>query len=87
MDEVVPVGLSLDSGSRSVNLDGVRMMALRHIEMFVHSFSVPRTSSTVPISASHMALAQVAEAARIPEAGHLRCRFPFLLAILFKKCI
>uniref|UniRef100_A0A2P2NZC7 Uncharacterized protein n=1 Tax=Rhizophora mucronata TaxID=61149 RepID=A0A2P2NZC7_RHIMU len=48
-------------------------MALKHIEEFVLSFSNPQTFATIILSSAPNALAQVVEAACIPEAGYLRC--------------
>lgn len=50
-------------------------MALKHIEAFVRSFSDPQAFAAAAASSASAALAQVTEAARIEEAGHLRCRF------------
>ncbi|WOL05628.1 protein ARABIDILLO 1 isoform X2 [Canna indica] len=73
MDEVALVGSSLEGSSKSVNLDGARRMALKHIETFVLTFSDPQVLSNAAASSAPAALAQVADAARIQEAGHLRC--------------
>ncbi|XP_065016118.1 protein ARABIDILLO 1-like isoform X3 [Musa acuminata AAA Group] len=74
MDEVALVGSSLEGRWKSVNFDGARRMALKHIEAFVLTFSDPQVFSMVASSSAPAALAQVADAARIQEAGHLRCR-------------
>ncbi|XP_068650796.1 protein ARABIDILLO 1-like [Aristolochia californica] len=73
MDEVALVGSSSEGTSKSVSLDGARRMALKHIEEFVLTFSDPQSFSVAASSSAPAALAQVAEAARIQEAGHLRC--------------
>ncbi|GAB2270968.1 Protein ARABIDILLO 1 [Dionaea muscipula] len=73
MDEVALIGTSAEGSSKGVNLDGARRMALKHIEAFVLSFSDPQAFSTAAASSAPAALAQVTEAARISEAGHLRC--------------
>ncbi|KAG9452196.1 hypothetical protein H6P81_005100 [Aristolochia fimbriata] len=73
MDEVALIGSSSEGTSKSVNLDGARRMALKHIEEFVLTFSDPQSFSVAATSYAPAALAQVAEAARIQEAGHLRC--------------
>ncbi|XP_008786259.2 protein ARABIDILLO 1-like isoform X1 [Phoenix dactylifera] len=73
MDEVALVGSSLEGASKSVNFDGARRMALKHIEAFVLTFSEPQLFSMAAASSAPAALAQIAEAARIQEAGHLRC--------------
>ena len=78
MDEVALVGSSLEGCSKSVNFDGARRMALKHIEAFVLTFSDPQVFSMAASSSAPAALAQVADAARIQEAGHLRCRFAFV---------
>ncbi|CAD5187692.1 unnamed protein product [Musa acuminata subsp. malaccensis] len=73
MDEVALVGSSLEGRWKSVNFDGARRMALKHIEAFVLTFSDPQVFSMAASSSAPAALAQVADAARIQEAGHLRC--------------
>ncbi|XP_057981640.1 protein ARABIDILLO 1 [Malania oleifera] len=73
LDEVALIGTSLESTSKSVSLDGARRMALKHIEAFVLTFSDPHAFSAAASSSAPAALAQVTEAARIQEAGHLRC--------------
>ncbi|XP_043720067.1 protein ARABIDILLO 1-like [Telopea speciosissima] len=73
MDEIALVGSSSEGVSKSVSLDGARRMALKHIEAFVLTFFNPQTFNTAAVSSALLALAQVAEAARIQEAGHLRC--------------
>ncbi|KAJ8748731.1 hypothetical protein K2173_011283 [Erythroxylum novogranatense] len=73
MDEFALIGTSSESGSKSVNLDGARRMALKHIEAFVLKFSDPPAFAAAAASSASGALAQVTERARIQEAGHLRC--------------
>ncbi|THG00461.1 hypothetical protein TEA_006891 [Camellia sinensis var. sinensis] len=73
MDEFVQIGTSSESTSKSVSLDEARRCALRHIKAFVLSFYDPQTFAAATASSSPAALTQVAESARIPEAGHLRC--------------
>ncbi|KAH7687569.1 RNI-like protein [Dioscorea alata] len=73
MDEIALVGSSSEGTSKSVNLDGARRMALKHIESFVLSFSDSHLFSIAVASSGPGALAQIGEAARIQEAGHLRC--------------
>ncbi|KAJ8565572.1 hypothetical protein K7X08_008148 [Anisodus acutangulus] len=73
MDEVALVGASSDSNSKSVNLDGARRMALKNIEAFILAFSDPQAFSVAAASSVPAALTQVTQAARIHEAGHLRC--------------
>ncbi|XP_058104336.1 protein ARABIDILLO 1-like isoform X2 [Magnolia sinica] len=72
MDEVSLTGSSSEGISRSVSLDGARRMALKHIEEFVLTFSNHQTFSAAAASSASASLAQVAESARIQEAGHLR---------------
>jgi hypothetical protein len=74
MDEFALIGTSTESISKSVNLDGARRMALKHIEAFVLTFTDPQAFATAAASSAPAALAQVTERARIQEAGHLRCR-------------
>lgn len=73
MDEVALVGTSLDSNSKSVNVEGARRIAFKHIETFVLTFSDPQMFATAAASSAPAALSQVAEAVFIHEAGHLRC--------------
>ena len=80
MDEVALVGTSSHSSSKSVNVEGARRIALKHIETFVLTFSDPQLFSMAAASSAPAALSQVAEAVFIHEAGHLRCRFGFTLS-------
>ncbi|XP_062204853.1 protein ARABIDILLO 1-like [Phragmites australis] len=73
MDEVALVGTSSHSSSKSVNVEGARRIALKHIETFVLTFSDPQLFSMAAASSAPAALSQVAEAVFIHEAGHLRC--------------
>lgn len=73
MDEFALIGTSTESTSKSVSLDGARRMALKHIEVFVLTFSDQQTFAVASASSAPAALAQVTERARIQEAGHLRC--------------
>ncbi|KAK1325970.1 Protein ARABIDILLO 1 [Acorus calamus] len=73
MDEVALIGPSSGGSSKTVNLDGARRMALKHIEAFVHTFLDPQAFSVAAASSAPAFLAQIAELARIQEAGHLRC--------------
>ena len=81
MDEYALVGTSSESTLKSVSLDGARRMALKHIEAFVLTFSDPHAFAAAAASSAPAALSQVTEGARIQEAGHLRCRFPFSLSL------
>lgn len=78
MDEIALIGTSSEGVSKSVSLDGARRMALKHIEAFVLTFSDPQTFYAAAASSASASLAQIAEAACIQEAGHLRCRFSFI---------
>ncbi|KMS99948.1 hypothetical protein BVRB_1g017930 [Beta vulgaris subsp. vulgaris] len=71
--EVASAGTSSEGVSKCVSLDGARRMALKHIEAFVLTFSDPQAFAAAAASSAPAALAQVTEAARIQEAGHLRC--------------
>ncbi|XWS60134.1 hypothetical protein CRYUN_Cryun07bG0008400 [Craigia yunnanensis] len=75
IDAAVPVGPSPSSqgSSKTLNIDGVGRMALKYVEEFVISFYDPQTFYAASASLVPTALAQIAEAIRIPEAGHLRC--------------
>ncbi|KAK6262104.1 hypothetical protein QUC31_007920 [Theobroma cacao] len=73
IDGAVPMGHSSQGSSKTLNIDGVGRMALKHVEEFVISFYDPQTFYTAAASLVPTALAQIAEAIRIPEAGHLRC--------------
>ena len=75
MDEVALVGASSDSSSKSVNVEGARRIAFKHIETFVLTFSDPQMFSMAAASSAPAALSHVADAVFIHEAGHLRCRF------------
>lgn len=79
MDEYA-VGSSSEGTSKSVNFDAARRMALKHIEAFVLNFSDPQVFAAAATSSAPASLALVVEAARIQEAGHLRCRSSFFLS-------
>ncbi|KAK8560254.1 hypothetical protein V6N12_013054 [Hibiscus sabdariffa] len=72
IDASVPAGPSSSGSSKTLNMDGVGKMALKHVEEFVTSFYDPQTFHTAAASLVPTALAQIAEAIRIQEAGHLR---------------
>lgn len=75
MDEIALVGTSVEGSSKSVNLDGLRRMSLKHIEAFISTFSDPQAlAAAASASTSPAALLQVLDSARIQEAAHLRCR-------------
>ncbi|KAF9617506.1 hypothetical protein IFM89_036710 [Coptis chinensis] len=71
MDKIVETLPS--SETKSVSLDNARRMALKQIEAFVLTFSDPQSFYAAAASSTPASLVQVTEAARIPEAGHLRC--------------
>ncbi|XP_031275170.1 protein ARABIDILLO 1-like [Pistacia vera] len=73
MDAIASVGSSSEGTSKTVNVDAVRIVALKHIEEFVLSFSDPQTFATAVASSAPTALTQITEGACISEAGHLRC--------------
>ncbi|KQJ97820.1 protein ARABIDILLO 1 [Brachypodium distachyon] len=73
MDEVAIVGTSSEGSSKGATVEGARRMALKHIQLFVLTFSDPQVFSTAAASSAPAALSQVAEAVFIQEAGHLRC--------------
>ncbi|KAL5539219.1 hypothetical protein UlMin_044515 [Ulmus minor] len=73
MDEYALVGTSSEGMSKSVNLDGARRMALKHIDAFVLTFSDQQAFAAAAASSAPAALGQVTDSARITEAGHLRC--------------
>lgn len=85
MDEFGLMGTSTESTSKSVSLDGARRMALKHIEAFVLTFSDQQTFAIAAASSAPASLTQLTERARIPEAGHLRCRFYFSLTFLLSQ--
>eukprot|EP00850_Spirogloea_muscicola_P004301 SM000018S03666 [mRNA] locus=s18:663602:667641:- [translate_table: standard] len=60
------------------NMEAARKLALSQIEAFLQDFSDMQLLSAIAVSGSSAALAQVVEAARIVEAGHLRCRQVFV---------
>eukprot|EP01018_Ginkgo_biloba_P001586 Gb_21670 [translate_table: standard] len=73
MDEAAAAGMFFESFPKNGSLDGARRMAMQHIEAFIQTFSDQQTFSVAASSWAPASLAQVAEAARIQEAGHLRC--------------
>uniref|UniRef100_A0A7N0UR67 F-box domain-containing protein n=1 Tax=Kalanchoe fedtschenkoi TaxID=63787 RepID=A0A7N0UR67_KALFE len=73
MDEVALIGTSSESGGKAATLDAARRMALKHIDVFILMFSNPQAYTAASASCAPAALVQVTEAARIQEAGHLRC--------------
>ena len=87
MDEAAIVGTSSEGSSKGVNIEGARRMALKHIEIFVLTFSDPQVFSMAAASSAPAALSQVAEAVFIQEAGHLRCRFGFTFRVYFVHLI
>ncbi|XP_071713939.1 protein ARABIDILLO 1-like [Rutidosis leptorrhynchoides] len=76
MDECALVGSSAEGNSKSVGIERARRMALKHIETFVLTFADPQAFSAAASSSAVAPLAQIAESARILEAGHLRCSGP-----------
>ncbi|XP_012090498.2 protein ARABIDILLO 1 isoform X2 [Jatropha curcas] len=73
MDEIVAAGPLTEGASKFMSLDVIKRISLKHVEGFVRSFSDSQTLASVVVSSTPNALSQVAEAARIPEAGLLRC--------------
>ncbi|XP_006662065.3 protein ARABIDILLO 1-like isoform X2 [Oryza brachyantha] len=73
MDEVALVGTLSEGSSKSVNVEGARRMALKHIQTFVLTFSDPQVFTAASTSSAPGALSQIADAVFIQEAGHLRC--------------
>lgn len=71
------MGTPSESISNIMSLDGAKRMALKRIEAFILTFSDPQAFAAAVASSAPAALSQVTEKARIQEAGHLRCRFPF----------
>lgn len=72
-EEFAPGGPLSEGTSKTMNFDEIKRVALKKIEAFVLSFSVPQNFAAAMVSSAPKALGQVAEAVRIPEAGHLRC--------------
>jgi hypothetical protein len=70
MDEIASGN---SSGRTQGSMDVTRRLALRDIEAFVQTFYDQQALSAAVVSWAPAALNQVAEAARIQEAGHLRC--------------
>jgi hypothetical protein len=62
------------SGRTPGSLEVARRLAMRNIEAFVQTFSDQQALTAAASSWAPATLTQVAEAARIQEAGHLRCR-------------
>ena len=75
MDGVALGATFCESVSKSGGLDGARRLALRHIESFIQAFSDQQALATASSTWAPAALMAVADAARIQEAGHLRCRY------------
>ncbi|XP_078442164.1 protein ARABIDILLO 1-like [Wolffia australiana] len=73
MDGSALVGSSSEGAAKNINFDGAKKMAMKHIEAFVLSFSDPQTFSIASVSSTPASLMQIAESARIQEAGNLRC--------------
>ncbi|KAE8681443.1 Protein ARABIDILLO 2 [Hibiscus syriacus] len=73
IDTSVPAVPSSSGSSKTLNTDGDGRIALKHVEDFVNSFYDPQSFHTAASSLVPTALAQIAEAIRIQEAGHLRC--------------
>lgn len=73
MDEYAIIGTPSENTSKSVSLNGARMMALKHIEAFITDFIDPQIYTPAALSPPPIMLTQVSEKARIQEAGHLRC--------------
>lgn len=73
MDEFALIGMSTESTSKNISLDGARRMAFKHIEAFVLRFSDQSIFASAALSSTATSLSQVTEVSRIPEAGHLRC--------------
>jgi hypothetical protein len=61
------------SGRTPGSLEVARRLAMRNIEAFVQTFSDQQALTAAASSWAPATLTQVAEAARIQEAGHLRC--------------
>ncbi|OEL22509.1 Protein ARABIDILLO 1 [Dichanthelium oligosanthes] len=59
MGEVALVGTSSDSSSKSVNVEGARRIAFKHIETFVLTFSDPQIFSMAATSSAPAALSQL----------------------------
>ena len=75
MDEVAFGSFNGEGSGRTiVSLDAARKLALRNIEAFVQKFSDQQALTAAASSWAPATLNQVAESARIQEAGHLRCR-------------
>lgn len=68
------MGVLEGSGRTLVSLDAARKLALRSVDAFVQTFSDQQALTAAASSWAPATLIQVAEAARIQEAGHLRCR-------------
>ena len=82
MDDIAAIESLAEGTSKKANPERVRRMALKYINDFVLAFSDTHSLAAALVSSAPAALAQVAEAARIPEAGHLRCRFSFIYGSL-----
>ncbi|KAL6565893.1 hypothetical protein OROHE_004948 [Orobanche hederae] len=69
MDEIV-----VDAGnSKSVDLDGHRRLAMKHLEGFVTTISCPRLFDAVVEPLSHELVVQITKNARIGRLDHRKC--------------
>ncbi|CAM6093941.1 unnamed protein product [Calypogeia fissa] len=73
MDDAAAGALLCENNARGGGLDSARRMAMRNIDSFVQDFSNQQFLQAAAPSWAPNTLVQVAEAARIQEAGHLRC--------------
>nr|ACQ55238.1 PHYSCODILLO2 [Physcomitrium patens] len=73
MDEVAVRVSSGENHGRTVNLEAIRKLALRSIDAFVLTFCDQQALTAAASSWAPATLNQVAETARIQEAGLLRC--------------
>ncbi|KAI3804244.1 hypothetical protein L1987_25640 [Smallanthus sonchifolius] len=73
MDEYALVGTSAEGASKSARLEITRIKALQRIQAFLFTFADSLTINAASLSSAPALMAQVAESARIFEAGQLRC--------------
>lgn len=74
MDEYAAmIGITSESTSKGVPLDGARTIALKHIEAFIMAFMEPQIIAAASSSFAPSVLAKLTENIQIHEAAHLRC--------------
>ncbi|CAM6123685.1 unnamed protein product [Calypogeia fissa] len=73
MDDAAAGALLCENNSTGGGLDSARRMTMWNIDAFVHDFLNQQFLQAAAPSWAPNTLVQVAEAARIQDAGHLHC--------------